>query len=31
MQKIEDMHMIVVHMIMQAVRGKLHHPETAMA
>lgn len=31
MQKIEDMHMIVVHMIMQAVRGKLHPPETAMA
>ncbi len=24
MQKIEDMHMIVVHMIMQAVRGRLH-------
>ena len=24
MQKIEDMHMIVVHMIMQAVRGHLH-------
>jgi D-sedoheptulose 7-phosphate isomerase len=24
MQKIEDMHMIVVHMIMQAVRNKLH-------
>jgi len=30
MQKIEDMHMIVVHMIMQAVRNKLHSPETAI-
>ena len=27
MQKIEDMHMIVVHMIMQAVRNKLHAVE----
>ena len=30
MQKIEDMHMIVVHMIMQAVRNKLHSPETVI-
>lgn len=27
MQKIEDMHMIVVHMIMQAVRARLHPSE----